>query len=143
VTSPPANPELADRLHRLLVLLLRRLAREDEALGLSGARLSALSVLEFAGPLTLGQLAAAERVRPPTMSRLVAALEREGWVERAPGAGDRRQVLLRTTPAGSRLMQQGRRRRAGALARRLARLAPDDLALLERATELLERVGDD
>jgi DNA-binding MarR family transcriptional regulator len=143
VTSPPANPELADRLHRLLVLLLRRLAREDEALGLSGARLSALSVLEFAGPLTLGQLAAAERVRPPTMSRLVAALEREGWVERAPGPGDRRQVLLRTTPAGSRLMQQGRRRRASALSRRLARLSPDELALLERATELLERVGDD
>jgi DNA-binding MarR family transcriptional regulator len=143
LTSPAVRPELADRLHRLLVLLLRRLAREDEALGLSGARLSALSVLEFAGPLSLGQLAAAERVRPPTMSRLVASLEKEGWVEREPAPDDRRQVRLRTTAAGSRLMQQGRRRRAGALAQRLSRLAPHELAALERATEILERLLED
>jgi DNA-binding MarR family transcriptional regulator len=140
LTSPPPSPELADRLHRLLVLLLRRLAREDEALGLSGARLSALSVLEFAGPLSLAQLAAAERVQPPTMSRLVASLEKAGWVQREPDPHDRRQLRLRTTPAGSRLMQQGRRRRAGALAQRLTRLSPQELAELERAAEILQHL---
>ena len=140
MTSLRTSPQLADRLHRLLVLLLRRLAREDEALGLSGARLSALSVLEFAGPVSLGQLAAAERVQPPTMSRLVASLEKEGWVQREPDPRDGRQVRLRTTPAGSRLMQQGRRRRAGVLAQRLTRLTPAELAELERASEILERL---
>jgi DNA-binding MarR family transcriptional regulator len=119
---------------------MRAPRREDEALGLSGARLSALSVLEFAGPLSLAQLAAAERVQPPTMSRLVASLEKAGWVQREPDPHDRRQLRLRTTPAGSRLMQQGRRRRAGALAQRLTRLSPQELAELERAAEILQHL---
>src|SRR5215207_1100172 len=137
-----ASPErdLPDRLHRVLVRLLRRLAREDEASGVSRARLSALSVVEFGGPLTLGELAAAEQVRPPTMTKLVASLEREGLVAREPDPEDRRQVRIRTTPAGSRLIQQGREKRATALAQRLARLAPEELAQVERATALLERL---
>ncbi|MDQ3996553.1 MAG: hypothetical protein M3303_05995, partial [Gemmatimonadota bacterium] len=75
VAADDAATELADRLHSAAIHLLRRLRREDARTGLSGPRLSALSVVVFAGPLTLGELAAAEQVRPPTMTRLVRALE--------------------------------------------------------------------
>jgi DNA-binding MarR family transcriptional regulator len=140
MTSPSIAPDLADRLHRVLVRLLRALAREDEALGLSRARLSALSVLEFGGPLSLGELARREAVQPPTMSRLIAALEQEGLVVREADAADRRQIRLRTTPEGSRLMQQGRGQRARALATRLGRLSVEELAELAGAVGLLERL---
>ena len=88
--SPAAAPpppddaavQVADRLHSAAIHLLRSLRREDDAVGLSAPRLSALSVVVFAGPITLGALAAAEQVRPPTMTRLVQALEAEGLVER-------------------------------------------------------------
>src|SRR5229473_2111765 len=76
----------ADRLHSAAIHLLRRLRRQDDASGLTAPRLSALSVIVFSGPLTLGALATAEQVRPPTMTRLVAALEEAGLVVREPGA---------------------------------------------------------
>src|SRR5919199_1876113 len=84
LTAPqdPARRAVADRLHSAAIHLLRRLRKVDEASGLSAPRLSALSVLVFAGPRTLGELAAAEQVRPPTMTRLVRALERSGLVTR-------------------------------------------------------------
>ena len=89
--SPDA---LADRLHSAAIRLLRRLRAEDAASGVSAPRLSALSVLVFAGPRTLGELAAAEQVRPPTMTRLVTALEAQGLLARtgdpADAAGCRR-----------------------------------------------------
>jgi DNA-binding MarR family transcriptional regulator len=122
------------------VRLLRAIAREDEALGVSRARLSALSVLEFGGPMSLGELARRETVQPPTMSRLVAALEAEGLVERAVETADRRQIRLRTTPQGRALMQRGRSRRAAALAERLARLSDEELEDLEHSLGLLERL---
>ena len=74
---------IADRLHSAAIHLLRRLRQEDAAAGLTAPRLSALSVIVFAGPLTLGELAEAEQVRPPTISRLVQGLEAEGLVERS------------------------------------------------------------
>ena len=80
----------ADRLHSAAIHLLRRLRREDAQSGLSAPRLSALSVLVFGGPLTLGELANAEQVRPPTMTRLVTALEADGLVTREPDASDGR-----------------------------------------------------
>ncbi|CAA9348463.1 MAG: hypothetical protein AVDCRST_MAG40-2756, partial [uncultured Gemmatimonadaceae bacterium] len=87
--ATPPEP-LADRLHSAAIHLLRWLRREDGAAGLSGPRLSALSVVVLAGPLTLGELAAAEQVRPPTMTRLVDALAAEGLVRREPDACDGR-----------------------------------------------------
>src|SRR3954468_23413000 len=110
---------VADRLHSAAIHLLRRLRTEDTASGLTAPRLSALSVIVFGGPLTLGALAAAEQVRPPTMTRLVAALEGAGLVTREPDPGDPRQVLLRATPAGRRLLEEGRVRRTATLARRI------------------------
>jgi DNA-binding MarR family transcriptional regulator len=77
-----APDELADRWHSLAIHLLRRLRREDVKAGLTGPRLSALSVIVFGGPITLGELAAAEQVRPPTITRLVRALEQAQLVRR-------------------------------------------------------------
>ncbi|HEX5758153.1 MAG TPA: MarR family transcriptional regulator [Thermoanaerobaculia bacterium] len=97
--------ELALRLHAAAIHLLRRLRQEDRALGISPARASALSVLGFGGPRTLGELAAAEQVTAPPMSRLVAALEREGLVAREPDPRDGRAALVadEQAPAGLRV----------------------------------------
>jgi DNA-binding MarR family transcriptional regulator len=132
---------LADQLHSAAIHLLRRLRTVDTASGLTAPRLSALSVIVFGGPLTLGALAAAEQVRPPTMTRLVSALERDGLVTREPDPADGRQVLLRATPAGRQLLEEGRSRRTASLARRLAALPPGELTSLMQAAALLERLA--
>ena len=132
--------EAADRLHSLAIGLLRRLRREDDAAGLSAPRLSALSVVVFGGPLTIGALAAAEQVRPPTMTRLVAALERDGLLRREVDPADGRVVRLRATPRGERLLAEGRARRVGTLARALERLTSDEAAALDVAVAALERM---
>lgn len=138
--ADPAPAETADRLHSAAIHLLRMLRREDDASGLSAPRLSALSVLVFGGPLTLGELAAAEQVRPPTMTRLVQALAAEGLVEREADTADRRVTRVRASAKGRRLLEQGRTRRIEALARRVASLPPRERATLQRATTILERL---
>jgi len=125
-------------LNSAAIHLLRRLRKEDRALGISAARLSALSVVVFGGPLTLGELAAAEDVTPPTMTRLVAALEAEGLIARASDPGDGRVVRVRATAKGRRVMERGRARRTESLAAQLAALSPDQLDTLEHATAILE-----
>ena len=132
---------MADRLHSAAIHLLRRLRKEDDASGLSAPRLSALSVIVFGGPLTLGQLAAAEQVRPPTMTRVVAALEAAGLVVREVDSADRRVVRLRATDAGTRLLQEGRSRRVETLTQAVAALPADEQATLARAAGILERIS--
>lgn len=132
--------QAALRLHAAAIHLLRALRRQDTALGVGPARLSALSVLVFRGALTLGALAEAEQVRPPTMSRIVAGLERDGLVRRVADAKDGRRSHIHATAAGQRLMEKGRRRRVEELARWLAALGGEDLVRLEEAVGLLERV---
>ena len=132
---------VADRLHSAAIHLLRRLRREDDASGLSAPRLSALSVVVFGGPTTLGVLAAAEQVRPPTMTRVVQSLERDGLVTRESVEGDARSVLITATPRGVRLLREGRARRVKRLASDLAGLEAAELHLLARAAVLLERVS--
>jgi len=139
-STPDAIVETADRLHSAAIHLLRRLRREDDASGLGAPRLSALSVIVFAGPITLGDLAAAEQVRPPTMTRLVAALEAAGLVTRAADPDDGRVVRIEATSAGKRVMQEGRERRVVELARELGALPEKDVALLARALDVLEKV---
>jgi DNA-binding MarR family transcriptional regulator len=129
---------VADRLHSAAIHLLRRLRQEDPASGLSAPRLSALSVIVFAGPLTLGELAEAEQVRPPTISRMVKGLEAEGLVERLSDPCDGRVQRARATERGRRLLQEGRSRRVAALSRDLAALPPAELETLARAAVLLE-----
>ena len=132
---------LADRVHSAAIHLLRRLRKQDDASGLSAARLSALSVVVFGGPVTIGQLAAAEQVSPPTMTRLLAAMEGDGLVTRAGDAGDQRVVWISPTPRGRRLLREGRRRRVAVLATEVATLSKADRELLSRATDVLERVA--
>ena len=131
--------EVADRLHSAAIHLLRRVRVEDEASGLSPARLSALSVVIFAGPLTLGELAAAEGVRSPTMSGIVSGLERDGLVRRSPDPSDARAVRVQTTAKGTRLMRRARQRRLDALARLLRDATPHELETLGRTAEFIER----
>jgi DNA-binding MarR family transcriptional regulator len=142
---PAAAPDdgamaLADRLHSAAIHLLRRLRVQDDASGLSAPRLSALSVIVFRGPLTLGELARAEQVRPPTITRLVRELERDGLVRRREDPDDRRIQRVQATRAGERLLQAGRARRVAALTESLRSLPVADRKLLERATGVLERV---
>src|SRR5205085_1594315 len=96
--------------------VLRRVAREDPASGLGAPALSALSVVVFAGPINLGRLAEAERVRPPTMTRTVQGLERAGLVRRVVDSDDRRVVYVTATPRGKRVLDEARRRRVARLA---------------------------
>jgi DNA-binding MarR family transcriptional regulator len=138
--SDPDAEDLATRLHSTAIHLLRRLRREDVHTGLSGPRLSALSVVVFGGPITLGGLAAAEQVRPPTMTRLVKALESQGLVRRDEGAHDRRQILLHATPKGRALLLRGRDRRVQRLAAQIARLPSAEQATLHDATRILGRL---
>jgi DNA-binding MarR family transcriptional regulator len=130
----------AERLHRAAIRLLRSLRREDEASGLSAPRLSALSVMVFAGPMTMGELANAEQVKPPTMTRLVEGLVADGLAKRAPDAADRRLVRIAPTAKGRRLLEAARARRVKALAGRLEILSPVERRALARGVELVEQV---
>lgn len=131
---------VADRLHSVAIHLLRRLRVKDTASGMGPARLSALSVLVFGGPLSLKDLAAAEQVQPPTMSRMVHGLERDALVRREVVREDRRKIRLRATPKGIRILQQGRRRRIAYFAEHLRNLKGEELASLEKAADIIHRV---
>src|SRR5438477_10297583 len=108
--------DVADRLHSTAIHVLRRVRAEDVASGLSPARLSALSVVVFGGPVTLGQLARAEQVRPPTMTRIVTALEKAGLVRKMGVARDHRLTKIEATARGQRVLAEGRARRVRMLA---------------------------
>jgi DNA-binding MarR family transcriptional regulator len=133
--------DLADRLHSAAIHLLRRLRREDDASGLPAPQLSAMSVIVFGGPITLGALAGAEQVRPPTITKLVAVLEEQGLVEREIDPEDRRVVRVRATARGARLLYEGRRRRVASLAESLSVLPGGDRAALATAIPILEKIA--
>jgi DNA-binding MarR family transcriptional regulator len=132
-----AAERVADRLHSAAVHLLRLLREEDLSLGLGPAQLSALSVLVFRGPQSIGELARIEQVAVPTISRLVAALEDAGFAHRQAEAGDRRVVKVSATAAGTRLMQRGRKRRVERLAGLLDGLGKTELASIDAVAEQL------
>jgi DNA-binding MarR family transcriptional regulator len=131
---------VADRLHSAAIHLLRRLRVEDEALGISAPRLSVLSVLVFAGPKRIGELARIEQVEPPTMTRLVDGLVRDGLALREADPDDARAVSVRATPIGARTLRRGRARRVETLRTSLASLSPAELAALGEGVEVLERI---
>lgn len=133
--------DVAARLHSASIRLLRTLRREDDGSGLSAPRLSALSVVVFAGPMSLAELAEAEQVRPPTMSRIVDALVDRGLITRVVDPRDRRSVRIAATPEGAHLLDAGRERRVRALINRLSRLADSERRALARGVEILERVA--
>jgi DNA-binding MarR family transcriptional regulator len=140
-TDSKVDPaELATRLNSAAIHLLRRLQREDSRLGLSAARLSALSVLVFGGPKTLGQLADAEAVSPPSMTRLVNAMEAEGLVTREKHATDARSIVIHVSAKGEEILIRGRQQRVEALARLLDELPADRIATLDQAAATLEEI---
>jgi DNA-binding MarR family transcriptional regulator len=134
------HAELANLLNSAAIHLLRRISREDSADGLTGARASALSVLAFGGPQRLGELARRERVAPPTMTRIVDGMARDGLVQRSASPSDRRAMILAATPRGRALIERGRARRIQRLARELSSLAEEDLRALEQAVAVLLRL---
>ena len=141
MSSSNREVDLADRLHSAAIHVLRRVAQEDVASGLGGPALSALSVVVFGGPLSLGRLAEAEQVRPPTMTRTVQGLEAAGLVRRETDASDGRIVNIHATPKGVEVLQAARTRRVAALATSLEGLGERDLRTLERAAGVLDRLA--
>ena len=133
--------DIADALHSATIHLLRGVRKEDLRIGLGPARLSALSVLVFAGPMRLSDLARIEQVKPPTMTKIVAGLEAEGLVKRRVDATDARAAKLAATARGVRLLQRGRRYRVTRLAARLQALPAEELDVLRKAAEIIERVS--
>jgi len=131
---------VADRLHSAAIHLLRRVRKQDVKTGEGPARLSALSVLVFGGPKTLKELAAAEQVKPPTMSRIVAGLKRSHLVQIAADPEDARRMRITAIPKGARLLQKGRELRIADLTSQLERLSADELSQLADAVEILQRL---
>ena len=139
----PTHRAIADRLHSAAIHLLRRLRRTDEATGLSPARLSALSVVVFAGPRTLGELASIEQVRPPTMTHLVRGLEQQGLVRRESDDDDKRVARISATQEGRQLLERGRQLRLRGLTERILTLDASDVTALEAAIPIIERLSEE
>jgi DNA-binding MarR family transcriptional regulator len=140
-----SDASLATALRISVARLARRLRAERMAKGLepglSDTQLAALAALEAHGAMTPGELADHEKVQPPSMTRVIAALEERGLVMRAPHATDRRQVVLTATDTGKDVVQQSRRLREAWLAQRLRELTPEERALLRQAAPILEKLS--
>jgi DNA-binding MarR family transcriptional regulator len=139
IAAPIDTAELASRL-RLGVTRLARKLRQQAEPGITPSLLSALSTIERAGPMTIGDLCAAEQVQPPTMTRRVASLVEAGLVARTVDPADRRVAWVRVTPAGAKSLAQTRKRKEAYLAKRLRQLEPDRLAVLEEAAAILDEL---
>jgi DNA-binding MarR family transcriptional regulator len=132
--------ELAGRLRLASARLHRRLRQEADT-GLSPSQQSALGTIELRGPITLGDLAAAEQVTPPTITKVATRLEEEGLIDRAVDASDRRIIRVSTTREGRRRLEHSRARRNAFLAARLEELGPDAVRQLHGAIDALERLA--
>jgi DNA-binding MarR family transcriptional regulator len=128
---------------RLAVLRLSRRLRQQSATDVTASQLSALSVLAKHGELSLGELAAVERIAPPSMTRIAARLEEQGLLERRVDAADRRVARVAMSPAGEALLEDNRTRRDAFLTARLQDLTPEERTVLARAVPLLERLASD
>jgi DNA-binding MarR family transcriptional regulator len=144
-TIPPARDaeqgEMTTRL-RMVVARLNRRLRQEANEGATPSQLAALATIERHGPITLGDLAAHERVRPPTMTRIVAGLEETKFVKRSVDASDRRVSRVSITNEGSRLLVRSRTRRDAFLGSLLDHLDADELDLVERVVPILERLAE-
>ena len=134
--------ELAARM-RLAVMRLARRLRQQAPAGVTPSQLSVLATLSEKGAMTLGAIAEVERVQPPTMSRIISALEDEGLVRRVQDAGDKRRANILLTEDGHKLVATSRTRKTTYLVKRIEALPATDRATLERASEVLERILED
>src|SRR6516162_6484918 len=126
---------------RLAVMRLARRLRQESVGDITQSQLSALSIVDRRGSLSLGELADIERVAPPSMTRIAARLEEHGWVVRTVDATDRRVARLRISDSGRALLKETRTRRDAYLATRLRGLSAEDREIIERALPLLERLA--
>jgi DNA-binding MarR family transcriptional regulator len=141
-----SDPGLATALRISVSRLARRLRVERAAASLgepdlSETQLAALAALERHGAMTPGELAAHEKVQPPSMTRVISVLADSQLVRREPHASDRRQVVLTVTDAGRELVIKARRRREAWLAQRLRELSPAERATLRAAAPILEKLS--
>jgi DNA-binding MarR family transcriptional regulator len=141
-SAPPNTTELASQL-RMAVLRLARRLRQHAPHDVTPSQLSALTTIVREGRCTLSQLADIERVKPPTVTRIVEGLGRRDLVTRVVDDEDRRVAWVAPTPAGRALVDAIRRRRDAYLAEHLRALSPADRELLARAATLLERLIED
>ncbi len=141
MSTTARTAELTSELRIAVMRTARRLRAERSDSSLSLGALAALGALDRHGPQTPGELADHERVKPPSMTRTVAALEAAGLVSRSPHPTDGRQVLVTTTPQARAMLKADRRRRDEWLARRLTALTQEERATLGAATEILDRIS--
>ena len=139
MSKPASREEVARRVHSAALHLMRYVRAQDTALGVPPAQLSALSVIVFGGKTSLSELARAEQVRPPTMSRIIDALVRDGLVKRETDKKDRRSIIITATEKGTRIMHEGRGRREKRLLELLQPLRREEIDLLDRASEILAK----
>ena len=132
---------LASTLRLAVMRLARRMRAERADTSLTLSQLAALATLDRHGPMTPGELAAHEKVQPPSMTRLLAVLEAGQLVTRTAHPTDGRQVVVAASPAGQALLREDRRRRDAWLAQRLRSLDPEEIAALDRAAAILDRLA--
>jgi len=142
-TLTRSAPRLASQLRVAVARLARRMRQEGSSEDSTPSQLTALATLFHDGPMTIGELAAAERVKPPSMTRVVAALEERGLVQREHSSTDARVVKVSATDAGRRAHEEYRKRRDAWVAQQLAKLEPEERELLAKATQILDRLADD
>ena len=135
--QPAPLSNVAFQLNSVAIHLVRRARTADRSLRVPAGQLSALSVLVFGGDRTIAQLAQAEQVTSPTMTRIVDGLERTGLAKRSPHPDDRRATVVRATSKGRRVMERGRQQRVDLIAALLAPMPKADLAAVERAATAL------
>jgi DNA-binding MarR family transcriptional regulator len=138
---PAAQTTLASTLRLSVMRLARRMRAQRADTGLTLSQVAALSTLDRHGAMSPGELAAHEKISPPSTTRLVAVLEGAGLVVRTAHPTDRRQVLLEVSAEGGALLREDRRRRDIWLAQRLRELEDDELAVLQRAAGILDRLA--
>lgn len=149
VPGPVAAPSRAERRPdlatnvRIAVLRLSRRLRNESTIEVTEPQLSALAAVIHLGPMTAGRLAEHDRVQPPSMTRTVAALERQGLVSREADPADRRCVVVTPTDQGQELVREIKRRRNAWLDKRLARLTPAERETLAQAATILRRMVED
>jgi DNA-binding MarR family transcriptional regulator len=142
IRNQSSSEKIAEQLHASAIHLLRKLRRADEASGITASRMSALSVIVFGGPLTLGKLAEIEQVRPPTMTRIVNALELEKLIVKTKSDTDGRIVQLSATMKGRRLLIAARFRRVRVLTSQIAKMSEIEQKKLVSALATIQKLID-
>ncbi|HEY3087013.1 MAG TPA: MarR family transcriptional regulator [Jatrophihabitantaceae bacterium] len=142
LTSRLTAAELSAALRPSLLRLTRILRNQRVDLSVTLTQLSAMATLSKKGPMSAGELAAFERVQPPSMTKVLASLEDKELVRRDAHPTDKRQAIIVLTNAGARLLESERRQRDAWLSQRLARLTPDERARLRDVIPVLDKLAE-